>query len=450
MRAHTGTGPEEVTIDASGSGADPSPRPPERHGRHAHGRGLPRPWAHPGRVPDSALRRELDALPRDGVPPGGSVLPPWFPRAVWYVISSVFAALGLWYVASRLTDLMVTLAICFFLAFALEPTVTRLHRSRGIRRRRATLLLFVAGAVVLAAATLLLGRLFVDQATGLMTTVPDVYGEVRGRVSSGLGVRLPEGGALVRQLVAERGTALAGSALGLLSSFFGVVFGSLTVLLVTFYLVADGPRFRRAVLSPLPPRRQRELLAIWEVAIDKTSSYIVSRAVLATICGATTAVFLLVVQVPNWLVLGALTGVVAQFVPTIGTYVAGAVPVVYALTSRGPATGIAVLVFVLVYQQVENLTIEPQIGARAMRMNPAVSFLAVLAGAAVLGPLGAVLALPFAATVQAFAGTYVHRHDVVESDLVAGDDEHAAARAREREGVRRVRRVRPRRGHWST
>jgi hypothetical protein len=75
------------------------------------------------------------------------------------------------------------------------------------------------------------------------------------------------------------------------------ILGTLTVLLVTFYLVADGPRFRRSVCSLFPQARQREVLAVWEVAIDKTSSYLVSRTTLALVCGTATTVFLFIIPV---------------------------------------------------------------------------------------------------------------------------------------------------------
>ncbi|NQW71163.1 MAG: AI-2E family transporter, partial [Actinobacteria bacterium] len=64
-------------------------------------------------------------------------IPPWFIKGVWYVIFAVSLSICLWYVASRLTDLMITVAICFFLAFAIEPTVNRLS-ARGWKRSRAT------------------------------------------------------------------------------------------------------------------------------------------------------------------------------------------------------------------------------------------------------------------------------------------------------------------------
>lgn len=357
-------------------------------------------------------------------------MPRWWPRAVWYAIGAFAVAYGLWYVASQLTDLMVTVAICFFLAFAIEPTVNRLHDRRGISRGRATMLVYGVGLTVVIVLAALFGRLFVDQVLQLVEALPALYTRVSDLVQQQFGWQLPETGDLLGSFLGSQGSAIAGSVLGILTSLLGIVFGSLTVLLVTFYLVADGPRFRRTVLSFLPARRQQELLTLWEIAIDKTSSYIVSRAVLALICGTATWIFLAIIKVPYSLALGAFTGLVAQFVPTVGTYIAGVVPVVVAF-GQSPGQGIATLIFILAYQQVENLTIEPQIGARAMELNPAVSFLSVLAGAAVLGPLGAVLALPFAATVKAFVGTYIHRNELIDDERLDLDDEARAPRWRQ-------------------
>jgi predicted PurR-regulated permease PerM len=89
-----------------------------------------------------------------------------------------------------------------------------------------------------------------------------------------------------------------------------------------------------------------------------------------------------------------------------------------ALTAQGLPQALAVLAFVIGYQQLENLYFSPKVSARALEMNPAVSFLVVLGFGAVFGPLGAFLALPVAATIQATANTYLRRHDLIESHML--------------------------------
>ena len=344
-----------------------------------------------------------------------SRLPRWYVKGIWYAIFAIALSICAWYVASRLTDLMITVAICFFLAFAIEPTVNRLS-ARGWKRSRATLLIYGAGFLVIAGFIVLFGNLLVTQVISLAREVPDLYDTIRGLVDSSFGITLPEPSDLISEYWDVAIQAIANSVLGIVDSFLAFIVGSLTVLLVTFYLVADGPRFRRSVCSLFPQARQRELLAVWEVAIDKTSSYLVSRSLLAIVCGTATTMFLFIIRVDNALVLGAFTGIVSAFVPTIGTYLGGLLPIVLAL-AQSPIQGVGTLAFILAYQQVENLTIEPRVSAKAMELNTAVSFLSVLAGGAILGPIGALLALPLAATVKAFVGTYLHRTEVVDDAL---------------------------------
>ena len=122
----------------------------------------------------------------------------------------------------------------------------------------------------------------------------------------------------------------------------------------------------------------------------------------------------------------------SPFIPAVGTYPAGALPVVIALLDD-PPTGVAALVVVVAYQQLENYVFGPRITAHTMSLHVAVAFGAVIAGAAVLGPIGALLALPAAATAQAFVSTYIQRYDVAEATL-------DASRQRRR-GFKRLRRL---------
>lgn len=338
-----------------------------------------------------------------------------FRRRVWFILFAIATALSLWYVATRLTDLMITVAICFFLAFAMEPAVNRLA-ARGWRRGVATMTIYVTVLIALGAFFAIFGRLLFEQVGGLIGTLPDVYARVQVWVDATFHVTLMDPEDLAQEYLADALSTVANSALAIVGGLFTFIFGALTVLLVTFYLVADGPRFRRTVCSYLPPQRQREVLAVWEVAIDKTSSYLLSRTILALVCGSVTTVFLFLIKVDYALALGAFTGIVAAFIPTVGTYIAGAVPVLVAF-SQSTWQGVATLAFILAYQQVENLTIEPRVSAKAMELNTGVAFLSVLAGAAILGPIGALLSLPFAATVKAFVGTYLRRNEVVSSRL---------------------------------
>ena len=140
-----------------------------------------------------------------------------------------------------------------------------------------------------------------------------------------------------------------------------------------------------------------------------------ARVVLATINAATTALFLFIIGMPYWLILGIWTGVVAQFVPTIGTYISIILPVLVGLLGPHPIQGVLALIWAIVYQQIENLTLEPQISAKAVDIHPAVSFGAVLLGAALFGAAGAVLAVPVAALLLALLDIYARKYELLPS-----------------------------------
>jgi predicted PurR-regulated permease PerM len=143
--------------------------------------------------------------------------------------------------------------------------------------------------------------------------------------------------------------------------------------------------------------------------------YVSSRLVLATINGVASALVFLVLGMPSWLALGAWTGLVAQLVPTIGTYISIALPVVVGLVSPRPWIGLAALGWGVLYQQVENLTLEPKISSRAVDIHPGVSFAAVILGASLFGAMGALLAIPVVAMLHSLVDTFVTRQELQES-----------------------------------
>jgi predicted PurR-regulated permease PerM len=150
--------------------------------------------------------------------------------------------------------------------------------------------------------------------------------------------------------------------------------------------------------------------------------------VLAAVSAVVTGLFLLLLGVPYWLPLALWTGVVSQFIPTIGTYLAIGVPALIALSGQ-PIDALWVVVFGVLYQQVENYLLGPRITARTVAIHPAVAFGAVVVGAALFGPMGALVSIPVVAAIEAVVETYGHRYELVVEDDVAppppDDDEPA-------------------------
>lgn len=345
-------------------------------------------------------------------------MPRWVPRAIaLFFVGIVVLATSVWLIG-KLRDLLIMLLVALFLSFALEPAVNWLQ-ARGWRRGTGTAavfaLLFVAAALFVYA----IGALFVDQVQNLVDQAPEYVADIEEWVNDTFDADINTDD-LAEQLqsgsVNDVATGLAGNVLSVGAQAVGVLFRGLTVLLFTFYLVADGPRLRRAICSVMRPDRQREVLRVWEIAIDKTGGYIYSRGLLAFVSAAFHYMAFLLIGVPFPLPLAIWVGVLSQFVPVVGTYLAGALPVIIALIDQ-PIEAVWVLLAIFVYQQIENYLLAPPITSHTMDIHPAVAFGAVIAGASILGPVGALLALPAGATLQAFVSTYVNRHDVVETHL---------------------------------
>jgi predicted PurR-regulated permease PerM len=374
------------------------------------------------------------AQPEDPPAPGpAQTMPPWLPKAFALAATIVllFAA-GLW-LLDKLQGLLILLLTSLFLAFAIEPAVNWLA-ARGWRRGWATGVMFLLITVVAAVFFGVLGSLVVDQATNLVNGFPQYADRLISWMNDTFGTRLSQERLFSKlptltQELSKHVSGLAGNVWGIGATALAVIFQGLGMLLFTYYLSAQGPQFRRAVCSLLPPHRQRQVLWAWEIAIQKTGGYIYSRALLALCSGIAHYFALAILDVPYVITLALWVGVVSQFIPTVGTYLAGAVPLLVAL-GKSPSTALWVLVFILAYQQLENYLLQPRITAHTLDMHPAVAFGMVLAGAAIIGPVGALLALPLGASLQAFLSAYIRRYDVEEHPLttvgpppVSGEEE---------------------------
>jgi predicted PurR-regulated permease PerM len=368
-----------------------------------------------------AQARGAEEIRRPAAIVAPSGMPTWIPKLLVLIVVTAFAAYAVFSVVRRLRDLMVWLIAALFLSFALEPGVNWLV-GRGWRRGPATAVLLFALALLVVMMIALMVPLVIDQVQELVTRLPGLLRRASVYTESWFDIELTSERLLEQIAGAQTSVAsLAANVASIGAFLLTVVFQMLTIGLFTFYFVADGPRFRRAVCSLLPPRRQREVLSAWEVAIDKTGGYLYSRLLLAVINAAFTFVVLQVLGVPFAVPLALWQGFVSQFIPVVGTYIAAAVPLLVALL-EDPLAALFFTIFVLVYQQVENYLLAPRITARTMQLHPAVAFGAALAGGSINGLLGAFIALPAAAVIQATVSTYLTRHEVIETELTREDE----------------------------
>jgi len=367
---------------------------------------------HPGSAPAP------EGTPSESVasaPPGSDGMPRWVPRAIAYFFLGWAALFTLYWLVRELRTLLIMLLVSLFSSFALEPAVNRLE-GWGIRRVAGTALVFLAVLASMGAFAFAIGSVLANQIESFVDEAPNYIEDAETWVEDNFDVEV-DTDALVAEFqeggVATRfATNLAGDLVNFGTRVLNFLFQLLTVALFTFYLVMDGPRLRRNVCSLLRPDRQVQVLQVWDLAIEKTGGYIYSRGILALLSAGVHWAAFEVIGAPFPLPLALWVGLISQFIPVIGTYIAGALPVIIGFI-EDPSTGFWMLVVIVVYQQIENYLVAPPITAHTMDVHVAVAFGSVIAGGLLLGVIGALLALPAAATIQAFASTFVQHHEVV-------------------------------------
>ncbi len=342
------------------------------------------------------------------------------PGNIWrvglVVIALIALALFLRFVIDDGGSVIFTVLMSWFASIAMAPAVNRL--SRHMKRGFATMLVMLAFLVAAIIFVLSFGSLFVDQVAQIVAALPGlVEGAIdwiNQRFNQNIDInQITQSLNLDANKAQALATQIGSQALSILGSVLGSIFGLFTFALFTFYLSADGPRLRRWLASLFPERGQAFFFNVWDITAQKTGGYIGARVILAFINSFTTGIVFFLIGMPYWLALAIWTGVVAQFVPTIGTYIAIILPVIVGLLSPTPWVGIAALVWALLYQQVENLTIEPRISARAVNVHPAVAFGSVMLGAALFGVAGAFLAIPVIAMMLSLLDIYAKRHEII-------------------------------------
>ena len=166
---------------------------------------------------------------------------------------------------------------------------------------------------------------------------------------------------------------------------------------------------------------------MWTISVEKTGGYVVSKLrARGSVSAVFHVAFFWLIDVPFWLPLGIFAGIVGQFIPTIGTYIGVALPALFALLDK-PINALWIAVFATVYQQLENYVFTPRISRRTMDVHPAVALGAVIAGAALFGPIGALIGIPMAAVALAIVDTFSKRHELVPSSPTSNPRRRGAA-----------------------
>ena len=303
---------------------------------------------------------------------------------------TVLALVG-FLVLARVVLLLVLVSLV--LAIGLQPSRKWLER-HGLSPRWTTTVILLIEAAVVALLAVLVVPTVIREGVQLVEQTP---GYLRQQDPSSL-----LGGLAERFDLADRAESFSARLPGITASLApeiaGLIFGLVTVLILTTYFTVGMPRIQRAVARVLWRGDRADFQAILDTSTERVSGYITGNLLISLIAGVTSFAALLIIGVPSAAAL-ALFVALTDLIPIVGAIAGAAVATAVAALAGTPQM-IATAIFFVVYQQVENYVIQPRVMRNAIDMSAATVIVAVLIGGSVLGITGALLALPLAAIAK--------------------------------------------------
>jgi predicted PurR-regulated permease PerM len=283
-----------------------------------------------------------------------------------------------------------------FLAVALNPLVNRLEPRIG-RRPAATVVVlgFVIGFVAVLAA---LVAPFVTQVDQLSTGLPQAISDARQNST----IKRLDNKFHVAAHLKQHLDTLPKVVFGAAGTVLGGAVAISTVFFLTLFLLYELPSLAGVALSQIPPRRRPRVVAAARHMNRTIGGYVAGNLLISLICGIVTTLSLYLLHVPYSLALGVFMAVF-DLIPLVGATLGSVVVIASGLIFVDVRTGVILFVIVMVYQQVENHVLQPLVYGRTVQIPSLTVLIAVLCGGAALGLVGALLAIPIAATIQAIA-----------------------------------------------
>ena len=208
--------------------------------------------------------------------------------------------------------------------------------------------------------------------------------------------------------------------LGITGQVASVIFNLLTIGILTIYFLLSMPRLRRVTAALFSPSRREVGERIVGESIQKIGGYVSGNLVTSGIAGVTSLAAMLVFKIPFAVAL-AMWVAIADLIPAVGATL-GAIPAVIVGFFSSPLDGVAILIFFIAYQQVENYVIVPRIMKEAVDLSPAAVIVSTLVGGSLAGFAGALLALPVAATIKVIVNDVWMRDRLRELDASTPPD----------------------------
>lgn len=297
--------------------------------------------------------------------------------------------------------ILLLVLVAAFLAVGLDPAVRRLEKM-GIRRGFAISLIFLGALAFIAGFIAAVIPPLVEQIAEFAGNLPNYVrdlAENNPRIREWINSNdIP---AKLQSAVSDIPTVIGGSlgnVVGIAGSVLSALFNGLTVMILTIYFLSSLSHIREGSMKLVPRSKRDKVSELLDPILEKIGGYIAGQISVALLAGILAFLFLAIAGVPFPVAL-ALWVAISALIPMVGATL-GAIPAVIVAFFTSTGLGIATLIYFIVYQQVENYVIAPRIMTRAVDISPAAVLLSALIGGSLLGFVGALMAIPTAASLK--------------------------------------------------
>jgi predicted PurR-regulated permease PerM len=360
-------------------------------------------------------------------------------RTILTVIGLGLATALLIYLVLHTRQVLTWIVVGAFFAVALSPLVGWVQRRLlgGRRRALATFLVFLVVFLVLAGLITAFVVPLVHEGTKLAGTLP-------GQIADARAGRGPVGDLLQRfhvlqwvqdnqDKISSFASGLTAPAAGVLSGVATAITGTVTVLVLAYLMVLEGPRVVDGFTNLFTPTTGHRIRRVGSDCAKSVTGYLSGNLLISVICGGLTWIVLLIMGVPFAGLIGLFVGI-ADLMPLVGATIGGVVAVLAGFVHSVPA-GIVVLVWFVLYQQLENHLLQPLVFKRTVQLNPLTVIVAILLGVELMGVLGALLAIPVASMIQVILrDVWDHRRGRPKDEPTVGEEREPVANVTDDDG----------------
>ena len=345
-------------------------------------------------------------------------------RQIARIMLTVAAFLALLYLLVQIRSTLLLLGIAVFLAVALGPAVDYFQEHGRLPRAASILLVYLLIFFVFGGVLSLIVPPVVNGATDLSRDLPGYVSDLRDNKTIrnfdnkyDITSKLQDEAQKLPDKLGDAAGALQSIATGVVNAAFQM----LTILTMTFFLLLDGKRMANFLITRFGRHREERLQGIAERIYKSTSGYVGGALTITSINGILTFIVLTILGVPFAVPLAVMMSFFG-LIPLVGATIGGVLILIVTLFTDFPSATIIYAIFLIVYQQVENNVLQPFIFKRTVNVHPLAVIVGILAGSALLGVVGALVAIPIVAALQIVLKEYFADKTITSGTVILPED----------------------------